>query len=119
VTESPTMGRMRSEAVAVTCAEVRYLAAYLREAAEDGAEVDPEKLARAAEALEAGLADTARVERVRAALDASEPLTIDGCMVRDVIRAALDGPQEPVAKDNSPKPSVRDIRFMIGGTDCG
>ena len=36
-------------------------------------------------------ADTARVERVRAALDAIEPLTIDGHMVRDAIRAALDG----------------------------
>lgn len=69
--------------------------------------------------LECGHGDREALERVRAALDASEPLTIDGCMVRDVIRAALDGPQEPVAKDNSPKPSVRDIRFMIGGTDCG
>ena len=97
----------------MTCAEKQYLVAYLREAAEDGGEVAPEKLARAADALEAGLADTARVERVRAALDAIEPLTIDGHMVRDAIRAELEGPQETAEKDNSPKPSVREIKFAV------
>jgi len=51
--------------VTVTCAEKQYLVAYLREAAADGGEVAPEKLARAADALEAGLAEAGIAEAGR------------------------------------------------------
>ena len=104
----------------MTCAEKQYLAAYLREAAADGAEVAPEKLARAADALEAGLAETARIDALALGMACGQEVILDGrgSCVRIAFWRQADGCLDHCASGPTLRDAIDDAMNARGGGPC-